>query len=63
LLFLECDTDISYAWQDFPFHVMTDTDMQGIAFLEFQGSKWEIELVMSDAGSFGISVIVNETAF
>ena len=56
------DTDVCYAWHDFPFHIMLDKDMKGIAFCQSDGVHMKGVLVVIDAGASDFPLSVDQVA-
>ena len=56
------DPDIAYARKDFSLHVVTDGDVDGVAFVHFIYIDREVVLIVTDALSLVLTLFVDELA-
>ena len=59
---LDPDTDVCHARHDFPFHIVLDVNMKGVAFCQTDGIHMEGVLVVIDAGASDGTIFVNQFA-
>ena len=60
-ILLDLDADICHARHDFPFHIVLDEDVKGVAFCQSDGIHMKGVLVVIDASASDGTFLVDQT--